>query len=140
MLEVQKRKQRRDPTNGAVLSYRMGTNHMSIQFLYFLFVLKIIQIFRKHSVSEIIFHDEGMFAVYYDEKRDKLRYMSLMCTVVYESNGTRIYRPLLQDQERVNRNWIFLEVSEEIKPMSYYSDAILDKLVKKVRRAMGAET
>lgn len=110
---------------------------MWIKLFYFLLVLKIMEILAKYEVSQIIFHEDTMFAVYYDEVRDNLHFLRLGYTIVHDVDGTLVYRPILKNSESVNRNWIFLETTTEVKPMSHYSDIILDKLVKKVRNSMG---
>ena len=110
---------------------------MWMRLLSYLFLLKIIQIFVRHGVSNILFNEEDLYAVYYDEMRDEIHHLLLAYTVVHELEGTAVYRPVLEGSGKgVDRNWIFLELSEEVRPMSHYSDLILGKLVEKVRLSM----
>jgi hypothetical protein len=115
----------------------IGKEILMLPYLYLWFLNELSQIFAKHNVSSLVFYEENMFAVYYDELNDSLRYLSLCCLVVYELKETTVYQPILEGDEKVGRNWTFLEISGEIKPMSHYSTMILDKLVKKVRQSMG---
>jgi hypothetical protein len=110
---------------------------MWIKLFYFLLVLRITDILTKYRMSQIIFHDDALFAVYYDEISDNLHFLRLNYTIVHEVGDTLVYRPILKSNESFNQNWIFLEMTNEVKPMSHYSDVILDKLVRKVRYSMG---
>ena len=105
--------------------------------LNILFINKIRQIFIKYKVSNIILHEQDLFAVYYDEVGDEIHHLALAYSVVHEVEGTSVYRPILDGYQKVDRNWIFLDLSEEIKPMSHYSDLIFRKLVEKVRLSIG---
>lgn len=91
----------------------------------------------KYEVSDIIFHNQDLFAVYYDEMGDRIYHLELAYSVVHDLKGASVYRPVLDDKQKVGRNWIFLALAEEVKPMSSYSDLILRKLVEKVRLSMG---
>jgi hypothetical protein len=90
----------------------------------------------QHRVSNIVFNEQDTYAVYYDEIRDRIHHLLLAYTVVHDIEGASVYRPILEGNGNVDRNWIFLELSEEVRPMSHYSDVILSKLVEKVRLSM----
>ena len=109
---------------------------MWMRLLSFLFLLKIMQIFMQYRVSNIIFNEKDLYAVYYDEMTDEIHHLLLAYTVVHDIEGTSVYRPVLDGYGNVDKNWIFLEMSEEVRPMSHYSDLIFRKLVEKVRLSM----
>ncbi len=109
---------------------------MSSEIINYMLSMNLAKLFEKHKIFDIVFHDEDMYAVYYDEMNDKLKYIPVEYTIIHEVNGMTVYRPVLDDTTRPPREWIFIELSDQIKPQSDYGEAILEKLVTKVRLYM----
>jgi len=110
---------------------------MWMRLLQYLLLYRIMHILMKHGVSRIIWHKDDVYAVYYDEVRDEIHHLSLTHTTVQEREGVLIYQPIVNDDENMDGDWIFLQLSEEVRPMSHYSDLIFRKLVEKVRSSKG---